>query len=95
MKTATAGKRHLKSRAEHLPVHSLATLDFPVLVKAIQHKNPYDFTRAHRHDYFEIFFFKEIAFHLHFDSPASFSQFVKNKTGLTPFCAAKAAGENS
>jgi AraC family transcriptional activator of pobA len=27
---------------------------------------------------------KEIAFHLHFDSPASFSQFVKNKTGLAP-----------
>ena len=27
---------------------------------------------------------KEIAYQLGFDSPASFSQFIKNKTGLTP-----------
>jgi AraC family transcriptional activator of pobA len=33
---------------------------------------------------FEKTSYKEIAYHLGFDSPASFSQFIKNKTGLTP-----------
>jgi len=56
---STASKNHdLKSGKEHLPVHSLAKSEFPVFVKDLRHKNPYDFTRVHRHDYFEIFFFE-------------------------------------
>lgn len=42
----------------HLPVHSLSLLEFPVHVRRIEYKNPYDFTREHRHTYFEIFFFE-------------------------------------
>lgn len=41
---------------EPLPVHSLET-DLPVHVRAIEYNNPYDFTREHRHDYYEILFF--------------------------------------
>ncbi|MEP7265931.1 MAG: helix-turn-helix transcriptional regulator [Bacteroidota bacterium] len=41
-----------------LPLHSFATQEFPVHVRRIEYKNPYDFTREHRHDYFEIFFFE-------------------------------------
>lgn len=40
-----------------LPVHSLKLNEALVQVRDIQHKNPYDFTREHRHTYFEIFFF--------------------------------------
>jgi AraC-like DNA-binding protein len=32
--------------------------EFPVQVRRIEYRNPYDFTREHRHDYFEIFFFE-------------------------------------
>lgn len=42
---------------KQIPVHSLDGTHFPVCVREIQHKNPYDFTRVHRHDYFEILFF--------------------------------------
>jgi AraC-like DNA-binding protein len=42
-----------------LPVHSLEEAAFPVHVRDIQYNNPYDFTREHRHSYFEIFFFEE------------------------------------
>ena len=41
-----------------LPVHSLGKNEYLVFVKEIQHKNPYDFTQVHRHDYYEIFFFE-------------------------------------
>ncbi len=41
-----------------IPVHSLDGTNFPVCVREIEHKNPYDYTRVHRHDYFEILFFK-------------------------------------
>ncbi len=41
-----------------LPVHSLSQIESPVQVRRIEHKNPYDFTREHRHDYFEVFFFE-------------------------------------
>jgi AraC family transcriptional regulator, transcriptional activator of pobA len=41
-----------------LPVHSLENNVAPVQVRDIAYKNPYDFTREHRHDYFEIFFFE-------------------------------------
>lgn len=43
---------------KQLPVHSLAQAEFPVFIKDIAYKNPYDFTREHRHTYFEIFFFE-------------------------------------
>ncbi len=42
-----------------LPVHSLSFDEAPVQVKRIEYKNPYDFTREHRHTYFEIFFFEK------------------------------------
>lgn len=42
---------------KNLPIHSLPKHEFPITIKEIQHKNPYDFTREHRHTYFEIFFF--------------------------------------
>ncbi|MBL0339956.1 MAG: AraC family ligand binding domain-containing protein [Bacteroidetes bacterium] len=41
-----------------LPTHSLMLNEPPVQVRRIEHKNPYDFTTEHRHDYFEIFFFE-------------------------------------
>lgn len=41
-----------------LPVHSLNRDESPVQVRNIEYKNPYDFTREHRHTYFEIFFFE-------------------------------------
>src|SRR5687768_12323236 len=42
-----------------LPVHSLNRDEAPVQIRHIEHKNPYDFTREHRHTYFEIFFFEK------------------------------------
>jgi len=41
-----------------LPIHSLQKDESFISVKQIQHKNPYDFTREHRHTYFEVFFFE-------------------------------------
>lgn len=40
-----------------LPVHSLEKTERLVHVRPIEYDNPYDFTREHRHDYFEILFF--------------------------------------
>ena len=40
-----------------LPVHSLERTPRAVHVRPIEYNNPYDFTREHRHDYFEILFF--------------------------------------
>jgi AraC-like DNA-binding protein len=37
------------------PVHSQ---NDPIMVRRIEHKNPYDFTKEHRHTYFEVFFFE-------------------------------------
>lgn len=48
-----------KLNASPLPLHSLEDGRFPVHVENIRYNNPYDFTREHRHDYFEIFFFKK------------------------------------
>ncbi len=42
----------------NLPVHALGGEESAVCVRDIQYKNPYDFTREHRHSYFEIFFFE-------------------------------------
>jgi hypothetical protein len=55
MKSTTSKNQNLKSGQEQLPVHSLVKSEFPVFVRDIRYKNPYDFTRVHRHDYFEIF----------------------------------------
>lgn len=41
-----------------IPTHSIKNEASSVYIEDIGHKNPYDFTQAHRHDYFEIFFFK-------------------------------------
>ncbi|MGK0280233.1 MAG: AraC family transcriptional activator of pobA, partial [Litorivivens sp.] len=41
-----------------LPVHQLADPNTSIVVRKIAHKNPYDFTKKHRHNYFEIIFFK-------------------------------------
>lgn len=41
-----------------LPTHSIKDKASSVYIEDIGHKNPYDFTQAHRHDYFEIFFFE-------------------------------------
>lgn len=41
-----------------LPVHTFEETAFPVFVKDITHKNRFDSTREHRHNYFEIFFFE-------------------------------------
>lgn len=40
-----------------LPVHSLDSNEQIIHVRPIEYKNPYDFTREHRHTYFEIMFF--------------------------------------
>lgn len=40
-----------------LPVHSLERNERVVHVRPVEYNNPYDFTREHRHDYFEILFF--------------------------------------
>ncbi len=57
MKPGKDDKRKPKAEGTPLPVHSLSGSEAPVQVRAIEHKNPYDFTREHRHTYFEIFFF--------------------------------------
>lgn len=43
--------------ASSLPVHSLEHTEQLVHVRPIEYNNPYDFTREHRHTYFEIMFF--------------------------------------
>ena len=48
----------MKSSGPSLPVHSLVKDDPAIKVLELQHKNPYDFTREHRHTYFEILFFE-------------------------------------
>jgi len=42
-----------------LPVYSQDVTNSPVQVRRIAHKNPYDFTREHRHNYYEVFFFEQ------------------------------------
>lgn len=49
----------MKTPVSTLPVHSLTKSDAPMQVRHIEHKNPYDFTKEHRHTYFEIFFFEK------------------------------------
>ncbi|HKR04140.1 MAG TPA: helix-turn-helix domain-containing protein [Bacteroidia bacterium] len=59
MKTSAIKSQNPARGNKELPVHSLAQTEFPVFVKDIAYKNPYDFTREHRHTYFEIFFFEK------------------------------------
>jgi len=42
---------------ENLPVHNFEREEFPVQLKKLSHKNNYDFTQKHRHNYFEVIFF--------------------------------------
>jgi len=58
MKAAGIKNQFPDKGKKELPVHSLAQAEFPVFVKDIAYKNPYDFTCEHRHTYFEIFFFE-------------------------------------
>lgn len=37
-----------------IPAYNLMRNDFPVLIESLDHKNPYDFTKEHRHEYFEV-----------------------------------------
>lgn len=46
-----------KSDVSLLPVHSLEATEQIIHVRPIEYNNPYDFTREHRHTYFEIMFF--------------------------------------
>ncbi|MCB9230669.1 MAG: helix-turn-helix domain-containing protein [Bacteroidia bacterium] len=45
----------MKSENESLPIHSLQPEGFPFSIQELGYRNPYDFTREHRHTYFEIF----------------------------------------
>ncbi|MDQ3110205.1 MAG: helix-turn-helix transcriptional regulator [Bacteroidota bacterium] len=58
MKSGKDDAAKVKSVKDPLPVHSLDKREFSVHVQDIEYKNPYDFTREHRHDYFEILFFE-------------------------------------
>jgi AraC family transcriptional activator of pobA len=42
-----------------LPVHTLLPDEFPFAINDLAYKNPYDFTKEHRHDYIEILLFKD------------------------------------
>ncbi|MEY3443232.1 MAG: hypothetical protein RLZZ519_1513 [Bacteroidota bacterium] len=54
-----------------IPTHSLESAQNPILLRSIDHKNHYDFTKVHRHSYFEVMFFIQgggtnlIDFHAH------------------------------
>jgi AraC family transcriptional activator of pobA len=47
------------SDSSELPTHSLREENDGIHVDRIGYKNPYDFTRHHRHSYFEVMFFEE------------------------------------
>ncbi len=47
----------MREKEDSLPVHQLADPNTSIVVRKIAHKNPYDFTQKHRHNYFEIIFF--------------------------------------
>lgn len=59
MKSGKDDAEKIKPSKDPLPVHSLAKSEFAVHIQDIEYKNPYDFTREHRHDYFEILFFEK------------------------------------
>ncbi len=42
-----------------IPTHSLEPAVDPIQVRSIDHQNQYDFTRHHRHSYFEVMFFEQ------------------------------------
>lgn len=44
---------------KNIPVHALKQNDFPFVMEDIAYKNPYDFTKKHRHDYLEIILLRE------------------------------------
>lgn len=48
------------SNSSELPVHDLqAGRETSLFIRAISHRNEYDFTQKHRHSYFEILFFEK------------------------------------
>ena len=55
MKTSKSDKSKL-SEDSVLPVHSLSESVNPIQVQPLEHHNPYDWTREHRHTYFEVMF---------------------------------------
>ncbi|HTF04460.1 MAG TPA: hypothetical protein VK826_10555, partial [Bacteroidia bacterium] len=57
MKSSRSEKSKPGTDVSSLPVHSLETTEQIIHVRPIEYNNPYDFTREHRHDYFEILFF--------------------------------------
>ena len=42
---------------DRILTHNLDSTDDPILLKSIDHKNQYDYTQLHRHNYFEVMFF--------------------------------------
>ncbi len=46
-----------KPKSGDLPVHSLEKTEQIIHVRPLEYNNPYDFTREHRHTYFELMFF--------------------------------------
>ncbi len=54
-----------------IPTHSLESAKEQIVLRSIDHKNHYDFTKVHRHSYFELMFFERgggtnlIDFHAH------------------------------
>jgi len=42
---------------EKIVTHNLESSHAPVQIRRIAHKNHYDFSKLHRHNYFEILFF--------------------------------------
>ena len=47
-------KQRLKVEARELPVHSLERDSATIQILPLDHTNPYDFKREHRHTYYEI-----------------------------------------
>ena len=43
----------------HIPTHDLESALDPIQLKNIEHKNHYDFSKQHRHSYFEVMFFEQ------------------------------------
>lgn len=56
MKSSKSAKTVSHDESTALPVHSLEKSEQIIQVRPLEHNNPYDFTREHRHTYFEIMF---------------------------------------
>lgn len=56
MKTEKNDKMKPDAGKSELPVHSLNVDERIIQVRPLEHHNPYDWTREHRHTYFEVMF---------------------------------------